>query len=554
MTTIIYNGKLPTLLYDPNCIFTWCPQLNLIFISMNKMSIWCYRINGERIYSINNKSQIKQITFHDKFFCLSGIDNLIKIYNSNDGNLIKILDYKFNNIQFLNWNKTEYKLDNDKLSKFPKIYELETKLDYLVVVDDNEIIFNFNKLWTINLPCEYKITQQVQSDLFDQVYLSEDKLIRINFNIENKPLYIDTILKLCQLSQMMENITSTIKNLETELRTFVIILDRYLSNLNEDIRNVDIFTFLNDLLITNLIPESSKDYWLNQFGERGYKKLVKMSTHLKEYCLNTIFQYLISIMERIIILVGDINGIIKWDKHLIGLDNVDQFLQCCKDLLKFYYKFLWDLRIEFDQFDEFLNWIKTILDTLNDQENVELNYSTSNVLEYINEKLTTPSILKYFKFEDLEFMKNKETDLMVQQHRTFQNQFELILLSIKNHHSSIISINLIQSIKLPKLYTSLKLTKWNNEIIIAYIDSNSNLIITSLRKQLSSIPNVKLFEFDQDSLIALTDKNLLIININSIIPIQLPKINFEPKRLCLNNQFGCLADSKNQNYTIFKFG
>ena len=63
-----------------------------------------------------------------------GDDNLIKIYDSNNGQLVKVLPQEFDGVEFVGWNGTEYRV----LVSMPMVYDLVSELDYLVVSDGKE--------------------------------------------------------------------------------------------------------------------------------------------------------------------------------------------------------------------------------------------------------------------------------------------------------------------------------------------------------------------------------------------------------------------------------
>lgn len=539
MVTTVYNGKLPSLLLaDPNGIFTWCPHLNLIFVSMNKTSIWCYRINGERIYSINNKSYIKGVAFHKQFFCLSGMDNLIKFYNSNNGQLVKALDDKLSNVRFLQWNDTEFVLPPSNL---PKVYNLVNDLNYLVINDDSSLTFSFNQLLTVKYECDVTIQQQLSIDLFDQVYLADKSLVRVDFGVVNKKLYTQQVIKVCQLISLVEYTELHIKELEENVTPFIQALDRYMSNLQSECE--DMTMYLTDLLLTNVVPEFSKDYWLNQYGERGYKKLSKL-VGAYEQGIKLTFQHLVPTMERIIIVLCDLIGIAKWQHGMMSVDELEGLLEIAKEQLKFYYKFIWDLQSEKSQFHEFLNWTKTIIDMLNDQE-YEICYSTSNVLTFTTSTIKESAIVKYFDM-DLEVISSEEKLPM-------KNKVLLDLTSVRKYHQDIITLEKISSIDVPETATNLKLTKWDGEIIITYIQESTTLVIANLNTIITTVPHVLAFEHREKDLVALTETgSLLIINSSSCIPVPIPPTTFKPTNVKLNSSYGVLLDSSRQNYLIFK--
>ncbi|KAI5956354.1 hypothetical protein KGF54_000829 [Candida jiufengensis] len=550
--SIIHNGKFP-FANDPNSILAWCPKMNLIFISMNKTSIWCYRIDGERIYSINNRSVIKSIAFFDNYFCLSGTDHLIKIYDSNDGKLVKTLGgCKFLNIQFINWVNTDHKLEDDLIMSLPKIYTMSNTLNYLVINDSYSIGLYFNKMLNIKCPISYQITQQLSNNLFQQIYLdNKNNLISVNINTSSKKLYVKSILIICHIIEYIEVMENTVKQLDEELKPFYVLFDRYLANLNEEYKG-DLTQNLTDLLLTNIIPEYTKDFWVNQFGERGYKKMSKSLETVFENCQKKIFNYLISPIERIILLLNNLIGISKWN-NVLGLEIVDLslILRDSQTLLKSFYQFIWSLKDEKVKISEFIGWWKTIVDMLNDQD-FNKCYSTSNLIEYINSDLLRSKNLNYYRYSlDLIIPANYDEGPLFYEIELLKTSFDRIPDQVDTHHESIITVEFLRNINLSN-DTSLKISQWEDKTVITYIDESNNLILSTPEQDFAKIPNVIAYEHRSKDLIALTKEHLLVVDTSSSIPINLPTLSFEPKKVRSNNSFVCLVDEMNSNYVILK--
>ncbi|KAG7664971.1 uncharacterized protein J8A68_001499 [[Candida] subhashii] len=538
----VYDGKfiggglqLKSIDDDNDNGIIWCPCLNLIFMIMNKTSIWVYRINGERIYSINNKSIIKSICFNDngKYFVTCGAgtstdgNGIIKIYDSNNGNLIKVLDLSFNKIDFIQWNlhtnqdaSQQSLFDINLLNKLPKVSSIDKQeegglLEYLVIVDDsNNITLNFNKLLTITgikLPQDYQILQQLKTGLFDQIFLVKHgdynyKLLALKYNIVDKNILIDVLIKLCQLIKYQDYVKSQLNDLYKQITPFIQLLDRYMSNLQSDI-NYPIANYLNDILLTGLITdESTKDFWLNQFGERGYKKLNKLGNSSYDLCRQVIYQHLISSNERMIILINDLKGISIWlkdsnSKDDLGLNKciIQELISILKHQIKLYYKCLWDIQNEQKLFNQFLSWIKTsIIDRLSkedeDQQEASDNasISISDILQYINGNLFNSVLCKYFPFED-DFETIRIGDPicnLIDEDNKLETKLKSLLSSVNSFHLSIFIFQEIKSINLPSGYTSLNLQRSNEQQLLLYlIDKDSNLQIMNVEtNEFKTIP------------------------------------------------------------------
>ena len=46
----------------------------------------------------------------------------------------------------------------------------------------------FNQLLTVDWECEMSVQQQLNGDLFNQVYVAGDKLVRVRFVVDNQKL------------------------------------------------------------------------------------------------------------------------------------------------------------------------------------------------------------------------------------------------------------------------------------------------------------------------------------------------------------------------------
>ena len=121
----------------------------------------------------------------------------------------------------------------------------------------------------------------------------------------------------------------------------------------------DLAQYLSDLVVSNIIPEFSKDFWLNQYGERGHRGMVKLQgcTRVVERTRTSTGEH----QERVISIVGELIGVVD------GSDGLGNLLDQAKLQLKFYYRFIWDLQTERQQVKSVLVWTKSIIDMLNDR-------------------------------------------------------------------------------------------------------------------------------------------------------------------------------------------
>lgn len=617
--SIISSSKL--IGFPDGNIISWCPTMDLLAISMNKMSIWAFRLNGERIYSINNKSIILSIEWHPngKFFVVSGIDKSIKIYDSNNGKYLKTITNSLGlSIGLINWTiiniekfnefdlgkvnilqylpKLQYEIEiNDLITNNNNtnngyiennpIQEDENFLNFILTINSNATLsITFNNLFTINdidLPEDFKFIDHViiNNNLFNQFFLVENNdnqlnLIRLklclspdhinpNDNIKNEKYFIDIINNCSKMISLINHINDQFSGLTIECKSFISLFDRNLSNFKDSIYSttdlttefptpkqleIKMLNSLYDILLTNLIPKNCKDFWLNQLGERGLKRLNKIGNSLYDLIRKTIFTQIISALEKLIIILNDLQGLSKWfidnhdskgfyykefesddEKFKFGLEYnlILKLINYCQNLIKLFYKLIWEINEEQKFFNKFLNWCKIeIVDKLfyedNDVENFfntnsNQTFKNSEILQYLNEYLFHSKIFDYFNVdcsmnEVLLFDTIIEEKNILFNFNKLNSKFnEQFLHNIIEFFTSIIIFDNPINLDLPKLSKSAKLknSKSPNELII------SSIIETENSNQISS--SLYLTKFNTESLEI--EKGTIEFPLNEIAPI-----------------------------------
>lgn len=612
-------------------ILNWCPTLNLLTVSMNKMSIWVYRLNGERIYSTNNKSPITSIAFinNGRYFCLLGIDGLIKIYDSNSGKLLKILDKTFDLIKLLKWNvhtpKSRGKFDHlfkvDVLNNLPKIDGTDIEelnnidsLNFLTIVDSKSVSINFNNLLTIHDIHFSKENVTVidhldNSDLSNQFFLVQDEarfeLVKMTLESNDKVL-VDIILKICKIMAINNYLNESINSLHQEIKPFYQLYDKYLDNLKDSIKEDDTSSTLSEyfynVLLTNLIPSHSKDYWLNQFGERGYKKITKLGNSVYDFARETIYTRFISSIERLIIVLTDLKGLNTWlvdsedTQYGLDLQTLDDLLTHSKPLLKTFFQFIWDINQEQNLFNNFMDWIKfEIIDKLIKEDDIQsyLNqqqpsFNYPDLVKYINDHLFCSILGNYFEFEatwDVLIQKNCEKNV-IQAFQALSNTFnDKLRQSLENFVKKTVHFN-VPNITLDlQNATNIKLKSLDEEYgIVSSISTENGASKLSLVKFSTHSTNyhTTCISFNDTRLIAyeFNGENLILvlevsgsfkvevinytdlfdmnghIHYDDIIRSGELAINLDnPKILAMNKNptspLGCLLDGNRQNYVVF---
>lgn len=587
---ILHTNKL--IGFPDGNVVSWCPTMDLLTISMNRTSIWVFRLNGERIYSINNKSFIISIDWHPngKFFCVLGIDKLIKIYDSNNGKLLN--EVKSNDLNLavglFNWDIVKLDLSCkfefgkvEILNNLPKLqYELESSdgsnngnsvvsshtlnsndhsLDFLLTVSANAILsITFNGLFTIDdidLPDGYKFKSHVSSnDLFDQYFLAENEkgelillhfFIKVpaiyDFDIKKHQGYLIEIIGCCsQLISIINHIDDQLKLLTAECKPYITLFDRHLSNFKDSVySSVDLTTHfptpqeletkmlnaLYDILLTNLIPNNLKDFWLNQLGDRGLKKLSKSANSIYDLIRKVVFPQIITALEKFIIILTKLEGLSKWFQNTsngndqpnsnFGLDqeSITKLIDYSQKLMKLFYQWIWDINEEQKLFNKFMDWCKIeIIEKLSHEDsdveaffnnNSIQTYKNSDILHYLNDYLFKPKILNYVVIdcsmnEVLLSDDSAEIELLTVLD-SLKTEFKSSLLSnIKDLFRSIVKFDSPIVLDLPVATTNpkLKIAGGENLLVSSLKDTSINLLRYDI---CTSVQTKRVLEFGDSS-------------------------------------------------------
>lgn len=406
---------------------------------MNKMSIWVFRLNGERVYSVNNKSPIIDLCWSPdgKYFAVSGIDNKVKIYDSNNGSLIN--EFESASIMSLTWSALNVSLENnelfhiDILSNLPQLSNFTNfnDLTYILTTSNDSISFIFNNLIQFKLPTSFKLTNHTNFDLFHHLFINDSNQL-IKFQVSYDKHIIDIIIIFCKIKLILDNFQTDLALVIKNFQSFLTLFDRYMSNYFDNLgiesRDEDkykkVITSLQNILLTHLIPKKLNDYFLNQFGERGLKRLSKEGNDTYDNLKDTVFKNIIQNFEKLVIVLNSLRGIINWCEingtdFGISIDDIDTVLTTIKQQIKNFYQLIWNSNEEQKLFNKFLNWFKFLIDCLvkenNDEEIKTIpTLHNSELLTYFNNYLFHSKVTDFLKFDlDLDVLKiDNGQDLM----------------------------------------------------------------------------------------------------------------------------------------------
>lgn len=476
--------------------------MDLLAISMNRASIWVFRVDGERVYSINNKSPILEFKWSQggKYFVCSGEDRAAKVYDSNTGaNISSFVTHPELPVSLISWHlfSTNYSSSFDKKLRFdlsslnilkalPKLSfecelldqqhglnpqkKLETsnstytreddlQLDFLLVVNGNSslsLIFS-NCFVVPEIPVAKHIIclkHVMGADFFEQSLLVQDEngeylLLQGSMSIretQNKQNFIRVIELIVQMISTYEHINDQLRIISKIATEFIALFDRYLGNYKDSITNdhvadttkpdnapqEELILDLCDLLLTGLIPKSSKDFWQNQFGVRGLARLSSVGNNAYDYARETIYAQIILAAQKLIIILSDLQSIAKAEQYClqssfgISVDAIDKALAHLKEFIRDLFDFIWNINEEQELFNKFLTWCEVeVVEKLakNDSDPAEffkahptLDFSVALIIEYFNDRILNSRFMEKFDLEcpDLEVMlvdTNKDTRL-----------------------------------------------------------------------------------------------------------------------------------------------
>lgn len=442
-------------------VLSFCPSMHLVAVSMNRTSIWVYRLDGERVYAVNNKSPIKHLLWSPdgKSFCLTGQDMLCKVYDANTGLLIHIIGPLQNDILLANWcgcnrvhpGKFTDLFQVDVLAQMPQLasetnVSTENSEFLLEVCDSGEFSISFNSLLHVRgmqLPVENIYVGHILDSLWSHKFLARSpeqtlQLMAVSLNIPHdlREYHLIIIQQTSQVLALANMVKDTLSNLRDELKAHFQLFDRYISNfsdmLNEDLdlttqfptpqeTRLKITNSLYDILLTGVIPESQKDFWLNQLGERGIKRIAKLGSTVYDLVRKLCFAQVVAAMERIIVLLSSLSGLGQWlvaDEKLSALGilspAIQQLLQRGKSVVASVFELIWAVNKEQQLFVLFTNWAKLyIIDKLTKEDDAEAYFASvehrdfkhTDILEYINKYLFSSRVYEFFDLRvDLEVL------------------------------------------------------------------------------------------------------------------------------------------------------
>lgn len=445
MFDIVSNHKIVG--FPDGNIISLCPTIDLLVISMNKMSIWVFRLNGERVYSVNNKSPIIDLCWSPdgKYFAVSGIDNKVKIYDSNNGSLIN--EFESASIMSLTWSALNQSLDNEELfhidilSNLPQLSNFTNfnDLTYILTTSNDSISFIFNNLVQFKLPTNFKLTNHTNFDLFHHLFIN-DKNQLIKFEISFNKHIVDIILIFCKIKLIMNNFQADLSQIVKSFLSFLTLFDRYMGNYfdnlgiecNEGDSYKTVIGSLQNILLTHLIPKKLNDYFLNQFGERGLKRLSKEGNDTYDNIKDTVFKNIIQNFEKLVIVLNNLRGIIHWcgingTDFGISIQDIDTILTTIKQQIKYFYQLIWNSNEEQKLFNKFLNWFKFLIECLvkeNNDEEIKIipNLHNSDLLSYFNNYLFHSKVNDFLKFDaDLDILRIDNTQDLLNECKLLDN-------------------------------------------------------------------------------------------------------------------------------------
>ncbi|CAN3372445.1 hypothetical protein DIURU_005059 [Diutina rugosa] len=588
-------------------VFAWCPALHLLCVSMYRMSLWVYRPNGERIYAINNRSPIRSVRFADDGlkFAVSGDDNKIKIYDSNTGELCGELNGEFDNIRAIDWHHITSKArrpEDTGLDKYQKLIEVDLvsqlprlsdemvstdSIDYIVVADAANVGYTFDGLLNVTCRSGYSFVDHLQNgDFFTQVFVNDtNQLVPVLTQLEDaeqRNHFMKVVRKLCQLLKYKKAMKESWDNALKEVDPFIAALDRYLGLLRDELdpecqgvpQNVTT-SYFEEYVITGLVDPVTKDFWLNQMGERGYKLLSKLASQCYDNLAHTIFSQVVIALERILIIAQDLFGLCRWvadseSPFRFGLNEsvLKELVTSTQKQIVEVFELLRQLNVDKTRFFTWLEWIKfEFIDKLAKEDEIQQYYQLNgpevklcDILKFLQNQMGASTLFQWFPIStQLSFF---EPTILNGSYRTLVDTSKLITdfqeffgqvfylgtaieLSVSRPHllmneTDIVAVSTHESI--------LEIAKFDPVLLTASPTLKLVLPRPSLEVQLT---NSHIVVMTTVEILRLAYGEILNDDINFQVVHQIQLAN--PSRLAIDESQGCVLGTNHQDYEVFRF-
>ncbi|OUM53732.1 hypothetical protein BVG19_g3041 [[Candida] boidinii] len=157
---------------DADKIFSWCPTMDLITFVTTDSSIWVYRLDGQKVWSISVEgTEIERVTWRPdgKIMAAACVDGVVRLFDSNTGGLVSVLkteDAAKGNPENINWfsrnlnfqglNKygSLFKIDISKsLTKLSPLSSKSTQVAFTAKIVNNEMIRCDNSILDFLVVC-----------------------------------------------------------------------------------------------------------------------------------------------------------------------------------------------------------------------------------------------------------------------------------------------------------------------------------------------------------------------------------------------------------------
>jgi anaphase-promoting complex subunit 4 len=541
-------------------------------------------------------------------FCLSGIDNTVKVYDSNNGKLLKVVT-DFCNIGLVSWNVHKYSATSkfedlysiDIILQLPKLLSFPSTLNYLVIADETDITINFNNCLTVKrkIDSDGEIVGHLQNnDLFKQVFvLKKDGLYRflcLNSKLSSLDMkYLLTVIhSQCKLIGLITHIESQFTEINDQIVPFLQLFDKYFGLLLLEYPGEPksvIKNYFANYILTGLIEKTSKDFWLNQFGVRGYKRLSTLGNSCYDNLRKIIFSQIILAIERVIIITNELLGLAKWvisseNSFNFGLNppSLEKLLQVSGKVLKQAYKYIQSINDEQALFNNFFDMTKhELIDKLAKEDELDVYYAInksfdySQVLKYINKNMFHSILVPYSSIDlkDYEILQPTESK---EDEPTIIDIFDKVnacngelIDSFKQFFPCIFSneegleFEGFENISIKSIDDETTVVCGMKEQAIELMKITSSFdIIATKRVVVSGLINYRL---DENHLIFLYKDKIVQIDTGDIWrsrlqAVELNSVNYSEIHVTIDNPgimatgdcFGCVLDENKQNYMVFK--
>ncbi|CDK25358.1 unnamed protein product [Kuraishia capsulata CBS 1993] len=551
---------------EPHGVFSWCPTMDLVAVtSQDASTLFVFRLNGQRVWSLAIKGvKIRDFVWRPdgKLMALFGEDGSCRLYDSDKGKLVALLDESLSDSRYLAccWSKREKEFRS--LGKFDQLAEMDiakslpalsqlpnasfseslkilsddllkcegSTSDLLIAgLDNGELSLTLYGLFAIGR----SQLKSLKTLRFVNVVSSEDLESHYAIMEDTKNVYIARIdttfvskygaflpvvsVTISQTLNIMSYLKGAMDVITHDCKPFIDFNHRTMSLLEDEIKQDAAYSSLDfeepgfklyDLLLTGMVSKPVLQWLTEYVGERGIKKWIKLGNQALEGARKVLFTYVIPGVERLILHLTKLSGYAKWSNVIeddLGMEAAlfESAIEATSDLLRLVYKLIADINSEQRLFQNFIDWLSYALQDITSDDPIKDRYfEVSDISEYITLGLNESILKNLVKTEESRIPKlHSYYDDVVEKTDII---FESVKMNMRGMIESGPPISIFQKCPGMRIHSDIRIVKENeafNVICMLHVHNSKKLQLIKLKHNSQSPEAPKYYEIDVTELV-----------------------------------------------------